>query len=718
MKIEELLSSFARQTRDPVVVGYRRPGEDVARHVWSNRSCEAAFGYGRDELDGLPIETLLAAEEIDEFHAKIRLSTTRGDDHFIHETLCRRQDGTTFWASVSVSFLPSDENGGRFTFCSFHDLSALKAREQHAEAALQGNREVLTEAEAARARLLLAIDAIPTPIAIWDRDWSLVVCNNAFASRLLGMENGLDAGTTLDDFLLKAACAGHLVDAIGREEEWASEASASLRKGPIDDIIRYTDGAILRAVSTTAPNGDTVVFNSDVTEFTEQKRILEIRNVQLELARAEADMRALHDDLTSLGNRRFISEGLHELLEEQKRLGGEVATLAIDLDRFKQINDTLGHAAGDYVLAAVAGRLRNAVESGDLIARVGGDEFVILRRVTGPSHAPEILGQTIVETMSQPFRFDEAELRLGASVGIASTPISPAADLLTNADIALYKAKSSGRSAVATFDERDLAEMMNAKTLSDEVLDAVEKKSFEPYFQPQIDALTGKIVGVEALARWRHATRGVLSPAEFLKAAADLTVLDDIDEIIFDKALELCGNSFEIENAPNLSFNVSEQRFRSISLLSAIRKASGYPGSIAIELLETIFFEDQGDAFHLQLDALRDAGVGIEIDDFGSGRASIIALEQIAPDRLKIDRRLVMAVADSDRSRKLVKSIVDIGHALGIGVTAEGVETEAQAARLTELGCDRLQGFLYGKPMPFEQLRNILQHSPAISAAV
>ena len=631
-----------------------------------------------------------------------------GVDHLTKETLCRKKDGSTFPASISITLVPDGDDGGFFFLATFREMNRSKIKSEDGG---QRCSQIISEAEAVRARLLLAIDAIPTPIAVWDRDWTLVVCNIAFSSRLLACEDRIEMGITLDDFLVRAAHSGRLVDAIGREDEWAAEASAAIRSGPIDDITRYTDGIILRAVSAKAPNGDTIVYNADFTEFTAQKRTLEIRNVQLELARAEADMRALHDDLTSLGNRRFISEGLHEFLSEQRQLGGEIATLAIDLDRFKQINDTLGHAAGDFVLAAVAGRLRNTIGSGDLIARVGGDEFVILRRVTDSIHAPEILGQAIVETMSQPFRFEDAELRLGASVGIASTPISPAEDLLTNADIALYKAKSSGRSAVVTFNERDLADMMNAKTLSDDLLGAIERKSFVPYFQPQIDALTGEIVGVEALARWDHASRGILSPGEFLKVATDLAVLDDIDEIIFERALELCGNGFPAECSPNLSFNVSEQRFQSASIIEAIRQANGYPGTISVELLETIFFEDQGEAFQLQLDALRDAGVGIEIDDFGSGRASIIALEQISPDRLKIDRRLVLAVAESERSQKLIRSIVDIGHALGIGVTAEGVESFEQAARLTELGCDRLQGFLYGRPMPFDEFRFVFERA-------
>ena len=260
-----------------------------------------------------------------------------------------------------------------------------------------------------------------------------------------------------------------------------------------------------------------------------------------------------------------------------------------------------------------------------------------------------------------------------------------------------------------TFDERDLSEMLRAKKLSDEVLDAIERRRFVPFFQPQIDVISGQVVGLEALARWEHPQRGILPPSEFLKAAIDLNALDDIDAIIFEKTIEICGNAFGSEQAPNLSFNVSEERFLSGNLNRSLLAARSYPGVLSLELLETIFFEDQGDSFRMQLDSVRDLGVGIEIDDFGSGRASIIALQQIAPDRLKIDRRLVAAVAESKRSAALIEAIVDMGEALGIGVTAEGVETRAQVERLTELGCDRLQGYYFGKPMPFEDILSLCE---------
>lgn len=704
MTLEEIIGSFACLTRDPVAIGCRPPGTTRGQCAWLNDSFTRTFGYTADEFVGASMYDLLAPEYRDGFLEKITPYIDSGEGWFANESLCLRKDGTTFWASVSVSALPEREDGSRYSITIYHDLSHLKRRERLAEKAVAENQVMLRESEDVRSRMHLAIDSIATPLAIWDKDWKLVVCNSAFASRLLGRGGTIEPGSSVEEVLREAAYGGQFSEALGKEEAWLARSVASLKAGPIDEITRYTDGRICRATSTTAPNGDTIIYNADITEFTEQKHALEIKNMQLELARAEADLRALHDDLTSLGNRRFIGEGLRALLEDRETLGGEIATLAIDLDRFKQINDTLGHAAGDFVLASVAGRLRSVVESGDLLGRIGGDEFVVLRRVTSPCSAPEDLGQRIVETMSQPFHYEDTELRLGASVGIAQTPLSLAEDLLTNADIALYKAKSAGRGAVVIFDERDLSERMRAKRLSDEILGAIEKRAFVPFFQPQIDVATGCVVAVEALARWTHPGRGSLSPSVFLQTAQELGVQGLIDEIVFDQALDCFADAFSDETAPCLSFNVSEDRLMSGKLVSDLSTASAYPGRFSVELLETIFFDDLSDGFHLQLDTLREMGVGIEIDDFGSGRASIIGLEQISPARLKIDRRLVAAVDTSERSAKLIRSIVDIGHALGIGITAEGVETASQADSLKRLGCDRLQGHLFGPPMAFTEL--------------
>ena len=278
-------------------------------------------------------------------------------------------------------------------------------------------------------------------------------------------------------------------------------------------------------------------------------------------------------------------------------------------------------------------------------------------------------------------------------------------DLLTNSDIALYKAKRRGRGQVGIFTREDIQEIRQTKQLADEVLRAIECSEFEPYYQPQVDAASGRIVGIEALARWLHTERGILAPDAFISVAEDLNILAEIDRMIFEKAVTDCGAAFAGHpDPPSLSFNVSASRITDESVAKIAAIVPKYPGPIAFELLETIYLEEQNDAFMMNLDALRELGISFEVDDFGSGRASVVALQRIAPDRLKIDRRLVEPVARQHGARRLVRSIVDIGVALGIGVTVEGVETAKQARILSELGCDRLQGYHFFRPSSLDDL--------------
>ncbi len=717
MTLDQILKSFAQLTQDPIGIGYRCPGESEARLVWVNSAFEAQFGYAARDIDSIPVADLIASGDYRVFLAKVQAHIAAGETHFTHEAMCWRKDGTQFWSSIGLILMPPDDDGGRYSVATYRDLGALKERERQAEISSSEKRLLLEQAEAARTCLLVAIDTFPGPMAIWDKDMRLVICNSTFGPRLMAQAGRPPPGLPIEDFLRTAAFSGQLCHAIGREEAWIAKALQAFGSGPIDDITPYTDGRTFRAVSFIAPNGDTVVFNSDITEITEQKQALEAQNVELELARVEADLRALHDELTCLGNRRFVVEGLAELLREREEKGGEIAVLVIDLDRFKEINDAHGHAAGDHVLAGVAARLRESVRPGDLLARVGGDEFIVLCLVTDNAMSPLPLGQRIVEVMRRPFLYEDVELRLGASVGIAMTPMSSVEDLVANADIALYKAKSLGRGTVVSFDKRDLQASRKARTLADDLLEAVEARTFLPYFQPQVDIRTQRIVGLEVLVRWPHPRRGILSPSAFLAGAADLKILPEIDAIVFEKAIEACRNAFQDRDGPNLSFNMGKDGLLSAGLKGAMTVAASYPGDVTVELPEAILETDRDKAIQSRVDLLRSVGVRIEIDSFGSDRGSILALEQFAPDRLKVDCGLVRSVSDSDRSRRLVGAIADAARALGIGVTGEGVETEEQAALLASLGCDRLQGRLYGQPMPVEDLVSVLDRMPAGRAA-
>ncbi len=428
----------------------------------------------------------------------------------------------------------------------------------------------------------------------------------------------------------------------------------------------------------------------------------EARNADLIEATARIEHTSLHDALTRLPNRRYLDRVLAERAEAENRDGGGLALLHIDLDRFKQINDTLGHAAGDAMLVHVASVLRANVREDDFVARIGGDEFVVVSALRNGRRDLTRLANRIIDEMRQPVPYQGHECRCGVSVGIAYQR-GPQVDdkrLLMDADIALYRAKRHGRNRHEFFTEALQAEIVSTKQMADDILTGIEQGQFVAWYQPQFDARTQQISGVEALARWEHPARGVVSPALFLPIAEDLNVVATIDRMILEQTLAW----MRIWRAqglivPHASVNVSARRLRDENLVKSLRKLDIEPGTISFELVESIYLDESDDIVAFNIDQIRELGIDIEIDDFGTGYASIVSLLKLRPRRLKIDRQLVMPIVDSEPGRQLIASIVDIGHSLGIGVVAEGVETREHARIATELGSDVLQGYAFARPL-------------------
>lgn len=564
-------------------------------------------------------------------------------------------------------------------------------------------------AENVQARLIAALNAYPAPFVIYDSNDCLVVCNDAYRDSMSGNPKDLKVGMHRTEVARVAIRAGKIANAIGREEEWMSDAhQQSEVERPIQDL-ELPDDVHHRLLRSRVENGDLVILRIDTTELVRQRRAVEEYSKMLETANRKITYKALHDDLTDLGNRRYLTRKFEEFAATRKLSGGELAALHIDLDRFKHINDTLGHAAGDAVLLEVSKRIRNNVDRDEVVARIGGDEFVVLLQISPNSTRPEDLAETLLQELSRPTIVKGKQCRLGASVGIARTPLAEVSQLLMNSDLALYKAKRHGRGQLGVFSRSDLEDVKHTKTMADDVLRGIEQSEFIPFYQPQIDAKTGRVVGLEALARWHHPEKGILSPADFLPVATDLNVAGDIDKQIFEKAIHDCQRAFGQQTDPlSISFNVSENRINDNEISAIKNQVDAYTGQVSFELLETIFLEEQDNEFLKRLDQLRNLGVAIEVDDFGSGRASVVALQRINPDRLKIDRRLVTLIDRGQEGLRLLKPIIEIGLALELGVTAEGVETPEQAEILAELGCDRLQGFHFAKPMPHQELMRFL----------
>ncbi len=460
--------------------------------------------------------------------------------------------------------------------------------------------------------------------------------------------------------------------------------------------------------------------NWDVTEdqrlrqeLEQQKTLAEARNAELERTRIEAEQSALHDYLTGLPNRRYLEEKLEEWRAGRGDLGSGIAVLHIDLDRFKQINDTLGHGAGDAMLTLAAKILRENIRVKDFAARIGGDEFVVLIDHDGATPALAAIASRIISHMRQPAWYNGQECRFGASIGIAHSltrDVDPK-QLLQNADIALYKAKNLGRNRFEFYAQASRTLIADTNRLSSELLRALENDEIFPQYQLQFDAKTRAVVGAECLARWRHPTRGILGPDKFLTIAEEYGVLAQIDGLILEKALvDLEAWRSEGIAPPKISVNVSARRLTDPELARGLFDLDIKPGTVAFELLESVFLDQQDAAVMSNLDMLRRLAIDIEIDDFGTGHASIVGLLNLKPTTLKIDRQLIEHVPDSQEQRILVKSIIQIARSLGIRVTAEGVETEEHARILGRLGCDVLQGYGLAWPAGFADVTKLLRN--------
>jgi diguanylate cyclase (GGDEF)-like protein/PAS domain S-box-containing protein len=479
--------------------------------------------------------------------------------------------------------------------------------------------------------------------------------------------------------------------------------------------VRNAAGVIIWVQANSMPkrleDGGTTWMGSlyDVSpEVEREAELARARDDAIELQRRMQAL-ALHDGLTNLPNRRHFDSRVDErrrAAEAQDR-PDPIVIVRIDLDRFKYVNDALGHAAGDAVLTHVASVIRNAIDDGDFAARVGGDEFSILMGPGRTSADATAVARKIQSDLSYPYLFEGKVCRFGASCGIASSDETglTEGDLMSFADAALYRAKELGRGRLEFFSKALHDEILDARRLAGQIETALDNAEFVPFFQPQTCARTGRLVGLEALARWQTDEHGVIGPDRFLPIAEQIRVVPQIDRMILAKT-EAVVDRWAAAGfvPPKISFNISAGRLQDSNLAHAARGLQRRGVKVSYELLETILLEEVDAPVLHNLDRVREAGILIEVDDFGSGHASILGLQRIRPDVLKIDRRLVSMVADADTATDLVRAIVGMARSLSIATTAEGVETEAQAGTLRGIGCDVFQGFLFSRPLAADDL--------------
>ncbi|WP_198662754.1 EAL domain-containing protein [Cohaesibacter intestini] len=440
-------------------------------------------------------------------------------------------------------------------------------------------------------------------------------------------------------------------------------------------------------------------------ELEEARAESERRYLALEQAQVKIRESALHDFLTGLPNRRYLDDLLHRRNGDGPCIDDQSCLIKIDLDGFKEVNDNYGHAAGDAILVEVASLLRRVISEEEFTARVGGDEFIILCQTDEELERPVALCGEVLEALQTPIEFNGRKCRIGASIGIAlSVDAKNDPDkLLSNADLALYQSKQTGKGRYSFFSEPLVQKARQQRRLADDVLRGIENREFIAFYQGQYSAKTHELVGAEALARWQHPERGLVSPFEFVETAEALGVMGAIDAQILDHVIAT-KKRFDQQGfvVPRLSVNVSAKRLGDKDLIGNLRKLDINPESLTFELVESTFLDRSDAQVAANIRQIRDMGIDIEIDDFGTAYASIVSLTHLLPNRLKIDRELVLPIIEREDQRELVHSIIHIGRTLGIGSVAEGVESMEHAEILRIMGVDILQGFAFCRPLSAE----------------
>jgi diguanylate cyclase (GGDEF)-like protein len=431
-----------------------------------------------------------------------------------------------------------------------------------------------------------------------------------------------------------------------------------------------------------------------------------LKNLQeqtAERARAEAMVNhmAHHDALTLLPNRVRFRENLKQELV-RVRPEQPIAVLCLDLDNFKQVNDTLGHPVGDGLLKSVAQRLSACLQASDTVARLGGDEFAIVQAAGAQPVAATMLAQQLIETMAEPFEIEGHSVVIGTSVGIALAPSdgSDPDELLKNADMALYRAKAEGRGTYRFFEAKMDADMQSRRLLEVDLRGALARNEFEVHYQPLVDLQTARLNGFEALLRWRHAERGLVSPAEFIPLAEEIGLIAPIGAWVLKQA---CTDAVGWPGELTVAVNLSPVQFKSKTLaldVVAALGASGLPASrLELEITEAVMLHDTETTLDT-LTQLKALGARISMDDFGTGYSSLSYLRKFPFDKIKIDQSFVRDLANRPESLAIVRAVAGLGSTLGIATTAEGVETMDQLRAVRAEGCTQVQGFLLGKPKP------------------
>jgi diguanylate cyclase (GGDEF)-like protein len=472
------------------------------------------------------------------------------------------------------------------------------------------------------------------------------------------------------------------------------------------DRTRYESRCVVAMLSAVGIYGDTAPGRSGVTGSFMGTYGVARDITDRKIAEETISFQAFHDHLTQLPNRRLFKDRLELAITQARRNGGMVGVMFVDLDRFKLVNDTYGHAEGDELLKCVAQALRRCVRAGDTLARQGGDEFTILLPDLAHADDSARIADKIMDELRSPIRVAGEEFRATASVGIAVFPRDgDTADLLLkNADIAMYKVKASGKNGYRFFTAEMNASYHERITLENDLRLAIQRSEFELYFQPQFSVVRKRIVGMEALVRWNHPEHGVLDPGGFIDLAEETGLIRSITDTVLAQACEQLAKWRSMGHSElRIAVNVSPQEFDRSDVVDRITyhvEHNRLPAdSLEIEITENLLLRDVSTVIE-KLRMLRDRGIRISIDDFGTGYSSLNYLRRFPINSIKLDQSFVRDLDERNGSSPIVNAIVGIADGFDLKLLAEGVETDFQRRMLQDLGCDEMQGFLFSRPLP------------------
>ena len=566
-----------------------------------------------------------------------------------------------------------------------------------------------TALDALTQRFIATVDSLHQGLLILDPEYRLVLHNRRLAEYYPMPGDALTPGISLAELVLRASAGGNYP---GRTPVEVLEflIACFATKAAFDYIHTIAHGRVVQAHWTPLPDGSWLGSYQDITE---QNRSV-----------AQLEHLARHDALTDLLNRGAFVDALSRAVSGVRRGGGGFAVLAINLDRFRLVNESYGHEVGDAMLGEVARRLARSVREADVLARLANDEFAIIQAAGDRPQQSELLARRVLDVLGLPFLLNGEEIQIGASVGIAlgDRAAEEAEVLLRNASLALYLARSetphlAGRRAYRFFEPEMESRAKARRALEADLRQALGRGEFELYSQPLVNVSERRVSAFEALLRWRHPVRGMVPPDAFIPIAEEIGIIVPIGEWVLRAA---CAEAMGWEEELRVAVNLSAVQFASPGLAGMVQRAlddSGLPGRrLELEITETVLLQES-DATLATLHQLRNLGARISMDDFGTGYSSLSYLRSFPFDKIKIDKSFISSLTFSDESDAIVRAIIGLGITLGIATAAEGVETVEQLNHLVGDGCTEVQGYFFSPPRPASEVPALIQAVRATQAA-